>query len=347
MTDARKTELELWLKTLKIEGLGPLCSLNGDASFRRYFRVGGYIAVDAPPATQKNAEFVDISRRLREVGLRVPHIFACDLEKGFMLIEDLGSLLFASRALGSELPRFYDKAAALLPELVMADNKGLPPFDRDFILMELHICSEWYLTKKLGLTLTVAEQALLDKSFNRLADLITAQPQAAMHRDFHCRNLMVLPDESLAVIDYQDMVRGPVTYDLASLLFDCYRVLPQDIVDRLTEITWRRFAALGLLSCSSRQNAEPLTLSKFRTMLKVVSLQRHIKVLGIFCRLSLRDGKDGYLTDLPRVFDYVLSECAALPEFNALGEFFKQRASLASLSAHSSIISSQKQEGGQ
>lgn len=332
----RKAELAAWLSTLppfkgRTEPLS-LCALNGDASFRRYFRVGGYIAVDSPPDTQKNAEFVDVSRRLREVGLRVPHIFACDLNQGFMLLEDLGNLLFASRALGSEQPRFYDKAAALLPSLVKADSTGLPPFDRDFILMELGICSEWYLGRKLGLTLTVKEQELIAKSFNLLADLITAQPQAAMHRDFHCRNLMVLKDESLAVIDYQDMVRGPLTYDLASLLFDCYRVLPQDLVDRLTEITWRRFAALGLLSAG--ENAETVvSLAEFTRMVRVVSLQRHIKVLGIFSRLSLRDGRDGYLSDLPRVFDYVIAECEALPEFKALGEFFKNRDALSSAAA--------------
>lgn len=318
MTDRRQQALGVWLKQQDLPGLGPLCSLNGDASFRRYFRTGSYIAVDAPPDTQKNAEFIDIAIRLHSVGIRVPQVLRADLSQGFMLLEDLGDRVFAGCAVGEAQARFYRRAAALLAQLAAVRSAGLPLFDRAFILQELNLCPQWLLQRRLGLALTPDETQFLNASFELLTTRCLQQAQTAVHRDFHSRNLMVLPDDSLAVLDFQDMVRGPVLYDLASLLFDCYVVLPEDLVQELGELSLRRFKALGVLPAT-------VDLPEFWRQLQTVSLQRHIKVLGIFCRLSLRDGKHGYLKDLPRVWGYVKAECAALPEFRELGEFLAAR----------------------
>lgn len=235
-----------------------------------------------------------------------------------MLLEDLGDQVFAGCAVGEKQALMYRRAAALLPQLSAVRSCDLPAFDRAFILQELDLCPQWLLQRYLGLTLTPGESSLLQTSFERLAQRCLQQSQTAMHRDFHSRNLMVMPDDSLAVLDFQDMVRGPVLYDLASLLFDCYVVLPQALVQELAEITCRRLQALGVLPAE-------LSYEELWQQLQTVSLQRHLKVLGIFCRLSLRDGKHGYLKDLPRVWNYVRAECAALPEFRLLGEFLESR----------------------
>lgn len=316
--DARRQALSQWLG-LKAENLQPL---NGDASLRRYFRVPALnaVAVDAPPATQKNIEFIDTAKRLTQVGVRVPQILRTELLQGFLLQEDLGDTVFAAQACSADAMTqrtWYLKAAALLPSLALVRTQGLPAFDADFIHMELGIFTQWLLDKRLHLTLSPGEQQLLKQTFARLTQILLALPQRAMHRDFHCRNLMVLKDQSLAVIDFQDMVTGPLGYDLASLIYDCYVELPPLLVDEILELTYWRYQYLGLLPGISRD--------EFAKAVTAVSLQRHLKVLGIFNRLWLRDGKPGYLKDLPRVFDYTLRECQALPEFGPLAEFLVER----------------------
>lgn len=192
----------------------------------------------------------------------------------------------------------------------------LPPFDADFIAMELGIFTEWLLDKRLNLTLSADEQSMLQRTFSFLSTELLKQPQVPMHRDFHCRNLMVTPDgcdssilARLAVIDYQDMVLGPLGYDAASLLFDCYTKLDPEDRERLMQFGYQVCKASLMFD-------ESVSFADYQRMIKICALQRHIKVLGIFNRLALRDGKTGYLKDLPLVLEYVLENCEVFPEMS-------------------------------
>lgn len=282
---------------------------------RRYFIYGNKIAVDSPPASQKNREFIAINKKLHDAGIYVPQIFVYDLNKGFFLLENLGSTLFADVAKEKEESFWYEKAVEVLTKFAQVTTEDLPAFDRDFILFELSLFPEWMLNKTFNFVLDKQEAKALQDSFSRLADLCLKQPQIAMHRDFHSRNIMIVQDK-LAVIDYQDMVKGPLTYDLASLLFDCYKVLPETLVDKITTKTFTSYKNLNLTG--------DLSLDEFKRDLIAVSLQRHLKVLGIFCRLNIRDHKNGYLKDLPRVLNYAIKESAALTNFESLHEFLKK-----------------------
>lgn len=282
---------------------------------RRYFIYGNKIAVDSPPASQKNREFIAINKKLHDAGIYVPQIFVYDLNKGFFLLENLGSTLFADVAKEKEESFWYEKAVEVLTKLAQVTTEDLPAFDRDFILFELSLFPEWMLNKTFNFVLDKQDAKALQDSFSRLADLCLKQPQIAMHRDFHSRNIMIVQDK-LAVIDYQDMVKGPLTYDLASLLFDCYKVLPETLGDKITTKTFTSYKNLNLTG--------DLSLDEFKRDLIAVSLQRHLKVLGIFCRLNIRDHKNGYLKDLPRVLNYAIKESAALTNFESLHEFLKK-----------------------
>ena len=314
MIDLRKNELKSWLISIN-EPDHELIPLNGDASLRRYFIYGNKIAVDSPPASQKNREFIAINKKLHDAGIYVPQIFVYDLNKGFFLLENLGSTLFADVAKEKEESFWYEKAVEVLTKLAQVTTEDLPAFDRDFILFELSLFPEWMLNKTFNFVLDKQDAKALQDSFSRLADLCLKQPQIAMHRDFHSRNIMIVQDK-LAVIDYQDMVKGPLTYDLASLLFDCYKVLPETLGDKITTKTFTSYKNLNLTG--------NLSLDEFKRDLIAVSLQRHLKVLGIFCRLNIRDHKNGYLKDLPRVLNYAIKESAALTNFESLHEFLKK-----------------------
>lgn len=314
MIDLRKNELKSWLISIN-EPDHELIPLNGDASLRHYFIYGNKIAVDSPPASQKNREFIAINKKLHDAGIYVPQIFVYDLNKGFFLLENLGSTLFADVAKEKEESFWYEKAVEVLTKFAQVTTEDLPAFDRDFILFELSLFPEWMLNKTFNFVLDKQEAKALQDSFSRLADLCLKQPQIAMHRDFHSRNIMIVQDK-LAVIDYQDMVKGPLTYDLASLLFDCYKVLPETLVDKITTKTFTSYKNLNLTG--------DLSLDEFKRDLIAVSLQRHLKVLGIFCRLNIRDHKNGYLKDLPRVLNYAIKESAALTNFESLHEFLKK-----------------------
>ncbi len=314
MIDLRKNELKSWLISIN-EPDHELIPLNGDASLRRYFIYGNKIAVDSPPASQKNREFIAINKKLHDAGIYVPQIFVYDLNKGFFLLENLGSTLFADVAKEKEESFWYEKAAEVLTKLAQVTTEDLPAFDRDFILFELSLFPEWMLNKTFNFVLDKQDAKALQDSFSRLADLCLKQPQIAMHRDFHSRNIMIVQDK-LAVIDYQDMVKGPLTYDLASLLFDCYKVLPETLGNKITTKTFTSYKNLNLTG--------DLSLDEFKRDLIAVSLQRHLKVLGIFCRLNIRDHKNGYLKDLPRVLNYAIKESAALTNFESLHEFLKK-----------------------
>jgi N-acetylmuramate 1-kinase len=251
----------------------------------------------------------------------VPMILARDMERGFLLLSDLGSQQYLD-ALPQDgaADRLYADALDSLRVMQVADagiSQDLPRYDRPLLLREMELTPEWFLARHLGLSVSSAERAMLDQLFGSLADSALAQPTVFVHRDYHSRNLLVTPQDNPGILDFQDAVSGPVTYDLASLLKDCYIAWPAARVrDWLSSYRDSLLEAGFPLSASAPQ---------FIRWFDLMGLQRHIKVLGIFARLFYRDGKSQYLRDLPRVLDYVRETATLYPETHAFAEFIAKR----------------------
>ena len=297
--------------------------LFGDASFRRYFRLTladgeTRIAMDAPPPREDCHPFVDISKRLEAAGVHVPHIHAEDLQQGFLLLEDLGDTLYLSELNEETAPGLYGDALGALSAMQACTNiDDLPHYDESLLGMELELFREWLCQKHLGLTLTDDENRMLDQLFALLIDNAQQQPQHFVHRDYHCRNLMIVASHGPGVIDFQDAVIGPITYDLVSLLKDAYIRWPLEQVDSWAEGYCKLAIQSGLLP----QQDE----AKFQRWFDLMGVQRHIKVAGIFARLYRRDGKKSYLDDIPLVLEYIMEMVARYPQLDALGVFITQR----------------------
>lgn len=292
--------------------------ITGDASFRRYFRFSvaqtSYILMDAPTPTEDCGRFVATQQAFAQAGLKVPRIIAQDIEQGLLLLSDLGDTLLLSRLTHDTAATFYRQALAQLTQVrtISATSAGsLPVFDQDFLLREMQIFIDWFLLQHLQLTVTEQEQSMLQRHFLLLAASALQQPQAGMHRDYHARNLMLQQDGCLAVIDFQDVVTGPVTYDAVSLLKDCYVKWPAELVQSLSNEFYSNLKAKAELPVE-------VSAEQFQLWFDWMGLQRHIKVCGIFCRLYHRDGKSGYLADLPRVFEYVLEVTQLYPQLQEL-----------------------------
>ena len=312
----RDSLLLQWARRISGDANLELTLISGDASFRRYYRGGGLVWVDANPKTEKNHEFVRNASALHAMGLLAPEVKGVDYDDGLLAVTDLGDTQLISCLDAQNVLAWYGKAIALLPRLG-AVALALESFDAAFMARENSIFPEWLLGHHLGLTLDAREQALLDETFAALSRNNLAQPQVVMHRDFHSRNLMVLADERLAVIDFQDMVLGPLTYDLVSLLKDCYVRWPLPLVRELTALGYRAYQQAGLLSGMSE--------AQFDRCLALTGMQRHLKAAGIFCRLHHRDGKSGYLKDIPRTLYYVLEVAQAEPQLHSFAEWLQQR----------------------
>lgn len=288
-------------------------ALNGDASFRRYYRGDDIIALDSPPDTQKNQEFITLNHSLHECNLNTFNILHQDCKLGLFILEDLGDSSLFNCSLDIKHQMYLKAIDTAIKLALNMPCANLPVFDKAFIDFELSIFTEYMLDKALGLTLSNEQQAMLKACFEILANNCLAQKQCAMHRDFHSRNLM-LKDNQIYLIDYQDMVKGPLFYDLASLLFDCYVKLEDDYRLTLLDYAYKQLIEYNLIDAN-------FSFDKFCTMLKLTAMQRQVKVLGIFCRLSIRDGKHGYLKDLKLVLDYVLEFCDLDERFTDFKEF--------------------------
>ena len=314
MPDRSATRLA-WTRRVLADPMLELESASADASFRSYWRTQhqglSWIVMDSPPAQEDPAPWVEIGARLSQAGLHVPKVHAQDLDQGFLLIEDLGSALYLPALSDDTVDALYgDAMDAMLVMQRDADTEGLPAYDGTFLAFELAIMTEWFLGRHLGCDLSPAQTRVLDDAFDILVESALEQPRCFVHRDFHSRNLLITPDHSPGVIDFQGALHGPITYDLASLLRDCYIVWEPDRVDAWAESYRKRLRAADLIS-------EDIDTARFRRWFDLIGLQRHVKVLGIFCRLYYRDGKSAYLQDLPRVFDYVTSVGARYPELAA------------------------------
>lgn len=323
-SDPRLALLTRWLR----EDLGfdpaTIAPASADASFRRYFRVTrgdeSFIVMDAPPGKEDLQPFLQVASILAVAGLNVPWVLARDVPQGLLLLTDLGTRLYLDE-LGSPLmaQQLYSDACSALVRIQTAGRvaaTALPAYDRDVLMREMQLLIDWFLACHLQLPVGVAERAMFGRVFDTLVQSALAQPTTFVHRDYHSRNLMVTPDNSPGIIDFQDAVLGPVTYDLVSLLKDCYIAWPPGLVH-----DWAlRHRELLLSAGFTPRFGE----NEFLRWFDLAGLQRHIKVLGIFCRLYYRDGKAQYLNDLPRVLDYASATAAAYPETAELAAFFEQ-----------------------
>ena len=315
----RQNALNDWLKTILSDTPFTVSSLAGDASFRRYFRLHTdgltRVIMDAPPGKETLAPFMNIANVLSKNGIHTPTVFAVDYTQGFALLEDLGDRLLLSELTHDNADALYNMAMNALIQIqsTPVTDPLLPAFDKAFMLSEVSLFREWFLNAYLAITLDAEETLLLDNTFDWLTTQITHQPQVFVHRDYHSRNLIVT-DEAMGVIDFQDAMHGPHTYDLVSLLKDCYIQWP---AEKITQ--WLAYFY------QTRPQAEASgSLADFTRAFDLCGLQRHLKVLGIFCRLHLRDSKPAYLRDLPLTFNYVMACLETYEELQPLYRFMQQ-----------------------
>ena len=300
-----------------------LSPVTGDAGFRRYFRSNtepSFIAALAPPEHEDNQAFINIATAMAAGGIHVPKIFAVDYERGFLLQEDLGETLYLDVLNNDTQDKLYDQAEATLLQIqsLPVDNALFPAYDAALLQRELALFAEWFVGGLLGAELDAPAQGLLDKLFTTLLDNAAEQPQVVVHRDYHSRNLLQL-DDGVGVIDFQDAVFGPLSYDLVSLLRDCYIRWPTSLVIQRVEGFRRKLLA----QAAARGEEECLPdRETFQRWFDLMGLQRHLKVLGIFARLALRDGKARYLNDLPLVLRYVLEVAQLYPETQGFYTWF-------------------------
>lgn len=282
-----------------------LVPASADASFRSYWRTAGgarrspsrtFIVMDAPPARESLGPWLDVDARLRAAGLNAPEVFAVDREQGFVLMSDLGERLYLPALNETSVETLYAQALdALFTMQTRVAPAGLPPYDESRLVEEMELMPAWFLRRHLGHTPGCEEWDVIESAFRVLVDNAREQPQGFVHRDYHSRNLLIVEGHTPGILDFQDAVCGPIGYDLVSLLRDCYIVWPVERVYVWVEAYRRRLAGAGLTRAGG---------ARFRRWFDLLGVQRHLKVLGIFSRLYYRDGKAGYLDDLPRVWRY-------------------------------------------
>ena len=323
--DPRLQKLERWIAGLPGPPVERIAPASADASFRRYFRVhrgdGTQIAMDAPPERESLDAWLRVVRILAATGVHVPPVIAVDAEQGFVLIGDLGRHHYLEAlGHGADPEALYSDAIDALVRLQSGDATAvaeLPPYDRELLMRELELFPEWFVSRHLALSPDDGERALITAAFDWLCDEALAQPVVLVHRDYHSRNLLVSPGGNPGIVDFQDAVRGPISYDLVSLLKDCYVVWPKKRLLAWLD-SYREMAVAAGLDVG-RDRAE------FLRWFDRMGLQRHLKVLGIFARLWHRDGKSGYLVDLPRVLDYTLEVTAATPELADFDAYLRRQ----------------------
>jgi len=318
--DQRAEALIKWLTHdlgLQILHIEPASS---DASFRRYFRVkhveGCHVVMDAPPDKENTAPFIRNAALLQKAGLHVPFIYRQNLAQGYLLLEDLGSQCYLDALQPDDAEALYYAALDSLFKLqhnIDLSQDILQAYDQALLSRELAIFYEWFLEKRLGIELPPGIRQRLGEY---LIDSALQQPQVCVHRDYHSRNLMVLAEDSPGVIDFQDAVIGPITYDLVSLLRDCYIRWPRQQVIAWLEQYYRRLVAAQTVSCD---------FSQFKRWFDLMGLQRHLKAVGIFSRLHLRDDKTGYLADIPRTMSYITDVCSLYPELAEFNAFLEHQ----------------------
>jgi aminoglycoside/choline kinase family phosphotransferase len=319
--DSRLEALKAWVgEELNLDN-SRIEPASADASFRRYFRVhqaaANFIVMDAPPDKEDLRPFLQVAQLLLDVGVNVPRVLARDLARGFLLLSDLGSNQYLDALrMGTRVESLYGDALGSLLRMLL-HGRGpaarLPVYDRAMLVREMALMPEWFLRRHLRLDVGADEQAMLERVFDLLVRNAGEQPASLVHRDYHSRNLMVCENGNPGILDFQDAVMGPVTYDLVSLLKDCYIGWPAAQVKDWALNFRSRLLQAGI--AAGTDDAE------FLRWFDLMGLQRHIKVLGIFSRLWYRDGKRGYLKDLPLVLHYVRDTARHYPQTAAFAAF--------------------------
>jgi len=314
--DTRANTIIHWLTNHLNLNIIQFETASSDASFRRYFRVihtqGQHIIMDAPPEKENTEPFIRIATLLKSNGLNVPEIYQQDLSQGFLLLEDFGSCCFLDRLNNQNADDLYHSALTSLLHLQSSSilsQSQLPHYDTALLTRELAIFDDWFVEQHLGLSIP---EGIKDNLKQILISSALEQPQVFVHRDYHSRNLMFLTENSPGIIDFQDAVIGPITYDLVSLLRDCYISWPEENVLMWMNQYFQQLQQLNLVDTD---------LVSFSRWFDLMGLQRHLKAIGIFSRLNLRDNKANYLTDIPRTLSYVQFICSKYPELTEFNHF--------------------------
>lgn len=316
---SRIDEIHQWLKTIFPSKNYVMQAASSDASFRRYFRIteqsNTLILMDAPPAQEDITGFIDIGTFLYEQGIHVPKIYARNTTLGLLLLSDFGHQPYLDQLNEHSADTLYRAAIDSLIKIQLCQTHGinLPVYNHALLHQEMTLFPDWFLDKHLNIELP----AFLKTTFSQLTASALAQPQVFVHRDYHSRNLMHTANNSPGIIDFQDAVMGPITYDLVSLLRDCYIDWPDQKLNHWLEYYFSSAQVHGLLI--------DVSIELFKQWFDWMGLQRHIKVLGIFCRLNYRDNKPNYMDDLPLTLEYVRKISAQYSEFSELSHFLQQQ----------------------
>ena len=307
--DDRYEQLQSWLKD-KLGQSFTVEALVNDASFRSYYRVltkkQSFIASDMPPTQENPVAFKDITNLLLENGVRAPAIHAADVTAGLFLLDDFGDTTYLKALSGDTADLLYKMAIDELLKIQAIEAIVLPPYDKTLLLEEMQLFTHWYCEIHLGKKLAARDKKIIAQSYDYLAESALAQPQVFVHRDYHSRNLMLCTNNSIGVLDYQDAVLGAITYDLVSLLKDCY-------------IEWQPAQRLKWLRYYLANTPQQLDEEQFIRWFDLMGIQRHLKATGIFARLNHRDHKSGYLASIPRNLRYLKQALADHPELAEMG----------------------------
>jgi len=324
----RLAQINDWLQNQLQLSNYDIAPASSDASFRRYFRITAkdktfvdyqtesLIVMDAPPFQEDTGPYIRMARLLAGVGLNVPLVLEENPEQGFLLLSDLGSTQYLSVLNANNVEQLYNDALAALLTLQAQGPRGqgvLPAYDRALLQRELEIFREWYLQKHLGLRLSQQQEGIIDNAFALLIDVALEQPVVCVHRDYHSRNLMQTDKDNPGILDFQDAVIGPVTYDLVSLLKDCYIAWPRKQVESWALRHKAELEHAGIIAVMDN--------NQFLRWFDFMGTQRHLKATGIFARLDQRDGKPEYLNDIPRTLSYVIDVSGRYDELQDLNQF--------------------------
>lgn len=314
MDSNRYEKLESWLSQNNYD-VSSLRVLSGDASFRKYYRVDkdaiSYVVMDCPPDKENLDAFIKISDKLQKAKINVPKLFECNEDDGFLVISDLGDNLYSKKLDKETVYCLYTDALETIVKMqINTDLSGLDNFDNLYD-EENKLFTDWFLQHHQKTDLDDSLKSDLSNEFDKINSIIRDIPKTFVHRDFHSRNLLVTDTNNPGVIDYQDAVLGPVTYDLVSLLKDCYITWDDGLIEDMLESFFTRIKSNSINS-----------ISDFRYWFDITGLQRHIKAIGIFSRLNYRDNKDGYLKDIPRTYAYVDKVLNKYKDLSNLNEIF-------------------------
>ncbi len=314
MGSKREIELKNWLKNHNYD-LSSFVDLSGDASFRKYYRImkdgTSYAVMDCPPDKEALSPFILISHKLHKAKVNVPKIYECDEKNGFLVLTDLGDNLYSKKLNEETVYCLYTDALETIVKMQKnVDCSNLKSFD-NFYNEENNLFIDWFLRQHLSVDMTENLQLNLQEEFEKVNIILKNIPQSFVHRDYHSRNLLITELNNPGVIDYQDAVIGPITYDLVSLLKDCYVTWDDGLVEDMLESFFNRIKTNALKN-----------ISDFRYWFDITGLQRHIKAIGIFSRLKYRDNKENYINDIPRTYAYIEKVLKKYKELAPLEEIF-------------------------